>query len=355
MSLPSSGFLSKVTLNGNNWPIYKKKMRAQLMAYSMLNTIDTKFEKLEKLKKGGADSSSSSGPGGDAAAAKAKLREEEVELRNKAYSMILMSLDEAHTHMVMSVEEGDSFGIWSILTSHFERTTTATKAHTRRMLHTLKMVEMDSFEMYKAKVLELKMRLEGMNEVVTNGELVYVILEGLPKSYATIKQTLEVKEDATFEQICSHIRDCEEKMKYAEAQEYESAARDNEAANYAGNSRNGMNKYNRALKQQYQRGVDIGRSGSMSSSSSGNSFGIRGYPCGVCDEYGHDTYDCKDRKDRRAGQCFRCGKNEHQVRDCPDRRRKMNHGNGNGRTEQLALAWTAMAEEDSEDDDGVMF
>lgn len=34
--------LQKVTLKGNNWPIYKKKMRAMLMVRELLGAIDTK-------------------------------------------------------------------------------------------------------------------------------------------------------------------------------------------------------------------------------------------------------------------------------------------------------------------------
>lgn len=251
--------------------------------------------------------------------------------------MILMSLDEAHTHMVMSVEEGDSYGLWKLLVNHFERTTTASKARTRRMLHTLRMDVGEEFEMYKAKIMELKMRLESMKEVVTNGELIYVILEGLPKSYATIKQTLEVKDDATFEQICNYIRDYQEKEKYAGTQEKE----EYESANYAGTG-----SYNRAIRDARNQAISdreklatyrrtMGRERERNNERERQ----REWPCSVCDKYGHDTYDCELRKDRRAGDCFRCGKSEHHVKDCPERGRSR----GANRNES---AWSAIEVED---------
>jgi hypothetical protein len=55
---------------------------------------------------------------------------------DRAYGILIASLDDARTQMVMHIEEGDAAGVctWRTLCAHYELTSTANKAHTHSML-----------------------------------------------------------------------------------------------------------------------------------------------------------------------------------------------------------------------------
>lgn len=193
----------RIKFDGKNWPIYKRKIRAVLLQLEVLDTIDVPAMK-EK------DSSSS------AQHLDTKRAESDVKKSNKAYSVLMLSLDDARTQMVMHIAEGDAAGVWRTLCSHYESSSMASKSHTRSMLHKMKMNSEEEFDLYivKSRILELKMRLEAMGEKVTDGELIFIILEGLPEEYSALKQSLFVQDEFGLEKICGHIRDHQEKQAY---------------------------------------------------------------------------------------------------------------------------------------------
>ena len=288
--------LNMLRFDGKNYPIWKVRMRAYLQSNDL-------WEVVEKA----TDGSASSGK---------KAAEEEETKRKKAYSALVLSLGDAQLQMVMNVAEGNPHAVWKELSEHYEpRNTMASKAHTRGMLHKTRMQRGESFDLYRSRVLELVTRLRSVGEIVSEGELIYVLLEGLPEAYANVKQTLEMNDALKIADIVKHLRDFEEK------ETYKSEQRQEETAHFA-----------RARKQ-FQQRTDGEKN------STGGSGGVEWSPrCSVCKSTdGHTAWECKWKKGG-PHDCHRCGQAGHEMRFCPEK-------NGKKEGEQRANMATKEEEE----------
>jgi gag-polypeptide of LTR copia-type/Zinc knuckle len=210
-----------------------------------------------------------------------KTNVDDVDDQERAYTILMMCLDDARIELVMHVPVGDAAGVWTELVKHYERKTMASKAHTRSMLHKTKMSENEQFDTYRSRITQLVMKLRSMRADVGDDELMYVILEGLPKSYSQLKQSLEVQNDITVEEICNHIRDHQEKVSHR---------RENEESN---------------SEVAYMVRVK-GRGSNIDESA---------HRCRLCKKIGHMEWNCSLRKGG-DGDCFKCGRAGHYVKDC---------------------------------------
>jgi hypothetical protein len=224
---------------------------------------------------------------GSSSSSSSKKQEEENLRRRKAYSTLILSLDNPRIQMVAHITEGDAHGVWNELNKHYERKTMASKAHTRSMLHKVKMHLEEEFDMYKTRILELIMRLKNMGETVSEGEMIYVVLEGLPRQWDAMKQSLEMNDNIDFEGICKHIRDFQERYNYRDAYPRQvnphsvtHSERHGEHANHA------------------------------------DTEDSKDHTCFLCKKTGHWEQRCKYKKGG-FGQCYKCGKDGHRMRDCP--------------------------------------
>lgn len=326
-------------LNGKNWSTYKLKIRAVMRQYDLIRVIDRADDTEE------SDSESSTSK----TSKKAKKTndddddEEDQKKRDKAYGILITSLDDSRAHLVMHISEGDAAGVWRTLCSHYERKSTASKAHTRKLLHNEKMNENEEFDLYKSRIMELKLRLVSMGEPVTDGEMIYVVLEGLPNSYSALKQSLEVQDDYPFEKICGHIRDHQEKEGYKGAR-----MEMDQEVNFAHmkingrGGRNGNGNYN----GNYGNGnVPVGMDRPRWNGRLGGNgndvaeFDDRSnWPCRLCRKVGHEPRDCPQRKGR-GYECFKCGRGNHHMRECPEMRR--------GGSISAATMWMEESEEEN--------
>lgn len=93
------------------------------------------------------------------------------------------------------------------------------------MLHKTRMHGFDEdFDVFVSRVQALASRLRNSDESVSEGELIYVVLEGLTEEYKALKASLEVQDNLGLEAICAHVRAAQEKLRYAEQAEAERAA-----------------------------------------------------------------------------------------------------------------------------------
>ena len=175
-------------------------------------------------------------------------------------------------------QEGDAGAAWRVLLRMYERETTASKHQLRGELHRLKLNADESIDMYKARVLHLVGRLRAMKEHVSEGEQIYCVLEGLPRTYDMLRQAMEVQEGLTLDLVCSHLRDAQERLK-ARAKE-EQPTRE-------------MTRRLNAL--------------------------TTGQTCALCKEKGHWIGSCARRKGTKPGECFICGGTGHGWHACPQR------------------------------------
>ena len=155
------------------------------------------------------------------------------------------------------------------------------------MLNKLRMVDDELFDVYYSRVRELSssMKLTSMGESVSDGELQYVVLGGLPSSYSQLKQSLEVQNELTMETMCDHIRDYQEKVAYRVKEEIE-------------------------IKSEYANFVRSGRRHGVE-----HGAGDHESYCHLCSTKGHRMSECSRRKGTGA-ECFKCGGAKHQAQHC---------------------------------------
>lgn len=234
----------------------------------------------------------------------------------RIHSILLLTLDNTRLQMVMHVAEGDAVGVWRELQRHYERDTTASKAHTRAMMHKTKMKSGDDFDLYKSKMIALATRLRAMGEPVSESELKYVIMEGLPGDYAMLKQSLEIQDELDFEKMCIHIRDRQEQLNLREIaadEEVESASLVR-AKGGRGQSQRAARGKGGERESHSDRGDRRPRA-PHSESGSDSEDPESSWRCGLCKRIGHYERYCKKRKGTGRA-CFRCGGEDHQMRDC---------------------------------------
>ena len=269
--------------DGRNFPVWKARMRAKLQASRLLHVLDEAPQ-------------DATPPGSSSAGSATRKQQSQDADRQRVYAMLILALDDAHVAIVTSeAQEGDAGAAWRVLLRMYERETTASKHQLRSELHRLKLSAGEGIDAYKARVLHLVGRLRGMKEHVSEGEQIYCMLEGLPRGYDMLRQAMEVQEGLTFDQMCSHLRDAQERVK-ARTKEEQPA---------------------RELAHRL------------------HALSVEP-TCALCKEKGHWIGSCTRRKGTKPGECFVCGSTAHSWRACAQR------------TEQLhALG----AEDDDADDE----
>jgi hypothetical protein len=157
---------------------------------------------------GSGDSSSSSGK-----IMKKKLERQELD-RLKVYNALISALDDIHVGIIVSeVAEGDALGAWKIMLRKYERNTVASRNQLRRELHTLKLGISEGMDEYKSRGLFIVSRLKAAQEVVSEGEVLFCLLEGLPTEYEMVRQALEVQDIVNVEDAFVHLREMEDKIR----------------------------------------------------------------------------------------------------------------------------------------------
>ena len=127
--------------------------------------------------------------------------------QEKAYAILLNLLDDELIDLVASVEPGNAAGVWKVLVDTYDAKTTASLCHTLDMFMNIKFKENESFDMYKARFINLVLKLKEMGETLSPSIQRYIILKGLPASYDPLVQSLKVNDRLTLDEVCTHIKD----------------------------------------------------------------------------------------------------------------------------------------------------
>lgn len=271
--------------DGKSFPVWKARIRAKLQAARVLHVLD-ELQDADPAS-GSSSSSGSSSAGSDnkkTTARSIKKQDQQEADEQRAYAMLILALDDNHVAIVTSeTEEGDVRAAWKVLLRMYERESTASKHQLRGELHRIKLNTGESIDAYKARVLHLVSRLRSMKESVSESEQIYCMLEGLPRGFDMLRQAMEVQEGLTFEQMCSHLRDAQEKFKIR-------------------------------LKEEQPARELVRRLNAVTMEST----------CALCKTKGHWIGQCAQRKGTKPGECFVCGSTAHGWRACPQRAEHLN-------------------------------
>lgn len=177
----------------------------KVLAY--LQTIGLKDIVVSGTETRGASSSSSGSSG--------KRSGEEISSKpEKAYAILLNLLDDEVIDLVAHVEAGDAHGVWTVLLETYETKSTASLCYTLDQFMNIKFDDRrESFDVYKARFMNLLVALKEMGEVVSLAIQRYVILRGLPDTYEALVQSLKINDKLSMEETYIHIKDYYEMQK----------------------------------------------------------------------------------------------------------------------------------------------
>ena len=122
----------------------------------------------------------------------------------KAYGILLNLLEDELIDLVAHVEAGDAHGVWTVLLETYETKSTASLCHTLDKLMNMKLENRESFDVYKARFMNLVLSLKEMGETVSPAIQRYVILKGLPENYLPLVQSLKINDKLSLEETCTH-------------------------------------------------------------------------------------------------------------------------------------------------------
>jgi gag-polypeptide of LTR copia-type len=95
----------------------------------------------------------------------------------KAYAILLNLLDDEVIDLVAHVEAGDAHGVWTVLLETYETKSTASLCYTLDQFMNIKFDDRrESFDVYKARFMNLLVALKEMDEVLSLAIQRYVIL-----------------------------------------------------------------------------------------------------------------------------------------------------------------------------------
>jgi len=138
--------------------------------------------------------------------------------QEKAYGILINLLEDRLIDLVVSVEPGNARGVWKVLLETYEAKSTALLCHTLDLFMNIQFRgrdhETESFDMYRARFMNLLQKLKEMGELVSPAIQRYVILKGLPAEYDALRQSLKINDKLTLEEVCTHIKDVYETDKH---------------------------------------------------------------------------------------------------------------------------------------------
>ena len=274
----------------------------------------------------GASSMSLGHPGASVSSADGALKIRE---SMKVHSLLLQALQEPSlTEMVLHVEAGNCRAVWELLVKRFERKSTANKAHVYERLLKMKMKDDERIDNYVARIKNVKMVLNDMNEKIPDSLVTHVLLTGLPKSYTTLKQAISLQSSLTLDELIVHLIDHQEKEKF---QDDDDVREIEDVANFAGGVKHGGRSFG-GSRPPYK----SVRFNDASSSGANGRGGVGGGPraCWSCGNTGHLARTCPSKK------CYSCGKIGHMSAQCPS---SSNASGGHGGMSTMRYGGAAMS------------
>jgi hypothetical protein len=338
--------IGKLDGQGKNFSIWKMKLLACFDALGLTGVLEEPVVNVPKsrMSLGSSTPMKASVHVSDTPSKESKPEEKKGTSKgSKAYAIFIMSLSDEALQSVMHIPRGNAYEVWQALLKRYESKTTASKTHTRDMLHKSKMDKEEAFDKYVSRITQLVINLEEMGETVSKGELMYVLFNGLPSTYESLVQTLKVNDKVEFEEACTHIREYQEKLLLQSSSPTNDNHHksDSQSAHYSNENRRMYHERTapfRGVGTAF-RGRGRGRRGGSSayhrSPHYGRNWPHKGTKSCMHRHYEQETQQQQSNSKSRYnnnhiynnGECYNCGKIGHIARDCRSHPRKHNSSN----------------------------
>ena len=192
MSSATENQLSALKFNGKNFTLWKARLLSYLESKEIVHTVERDVFRPNS---------------------ESKEEKEETKKSRAAYSVLMMTLQDEQIQLIIDVPRGNAYQAWNILKNHFERTTQSNKISLRRQVQQCKLGEKENVDTYISRIKQLVLLLDGMDERISNGEKLSVLLGGLTDDYSALVDSLSMNNKLTFEEACVFIKDREERIK----------------------------------------------------------------------------------------------------------------------------------------------
>jgi hypothetical protein len=313
---------NRLLADGSNWIAFKLRVRGLLA--SVWRTIDR--DAATKVENAASASAAASSTGGDKKKIQSTAETAADAAADSEYAcgMLAQLLPDEMLLMVQAeMDSQDAAAVWKKLTAHFERKTTASRTRTRKQLHSVRMQFGEQFDFYKARVMSLAMQLKGMGETVTESEIVFALMNGLPSYYAAARDSLEMQNDLTVDVVSDKLRDVMERREMQRDEEEEQANFAGGRGGYGGRGggrgagRGGLNRGGRGGLKSYDGRTAAGdyKNGNKQQMRDDEPMDEGQHRCALCRARGHWERFCPHRRGD-GYSCYRCGMSDHQLRDC---------------------------------------
>ena len=151
-------------LGSENWPVWKAKFQA-LLEYKGLYVAIEQPESVEGRKASG-----------------------------QAKALMVLHTEDAYVKLF--VGEATAALAWKKLEDNFEKRSNARVIELRKRLASMRLTKEQGIAEYLGEFREIKVNLEAAGQTVTDVELGFFALQGLPREYATLVEILELGETA---------------------------------------------------------------------------------------------------------------------------------------------------------------
>lgn len=290
MSIASNSESSAITtrrievipFDGKDFGLWKMRMEGLFMAHDLLDVVET--DVAEKEMKGEESSPGSSFPasrGNRVDTALQERKEEIVRKSQRAYGILLQSLQNEQLRLVQTVKRGNAYGVWRTLLENYERKSMANKIQLLERLFNIRFQHGETIATYVARLTEIERKLKEQGEEISESILTYLLLRGLPESYTSIVQLIKLKEVLTLKEAVDLLRNEEERQEVKNGHTVSGDASESAVVTAAAAA---------AITSQKR--------------------------CFTCGQSSHIKYDCPRNRDKP--KCTKCRRVGHTARECRD-------------------------------------
>ncbi len=132
--------------------------------------------------------------------------------QDKALATLVLSVDTSLLYLIADLDQPKD--VWTKLKEQFCKKTWGNKLELRRKLHSLRLNEGDSVQVYMKEMTELFSQLADIDSPLTEEDKVVYLLAGLPKSFSVLVTALEANSEVPkMDMVSERLLHEERKMK----------------------------------------------------------------------------------------------------------------------------------------------